>query len=86
MKIHTKHLALCEKGGKFNKRLNTICKLQEDLIEPQAKWKNIFVSLIDEFFQICYILRNTPAADYKGRFQQGWNLFLSVKSEVRSLF
>lgn len=42
MKIHTKHLALCEKGGKFNKTLNAICKLQEDLIEPQAKMEECF--------------------------------------------
>lgn len=49
MKIHTKHLALCEKGGKFNKTLNTICKLQEDLIEPQEK-SNVFVSLITCFY------------------------------------
>lgn len=52
MKIHTKHLALCEKGGKFNKTLNTICKLQEDLIEPQEK-SNVFVSLI-----MCFYIKN----------------------------
>lgn len=65
MKIHTKHLALCEKGGKFNKTLNTICKLQEDLIEPQEK-SNVFVSLIMCFYiKKCSIFRIALAADYE---------------------
>lgn len=69
MKIHTKHLALCEKGGKFNKTLNAICKLQEDLIEPQEK-SNVFVSLIMCFYikKMCSIFRIALAADYM-RFQ-----------------
>lgn len=37
MKIHTKHLALCEKGGKFNKTRNTIYKLQEEPIETEGE-------------------------------------------------
>lgn len=42
MKIHTKHLALCEKGGKFNKTHNTIYKLQEELIEPTGTMGGFF--------------------------------------------
>lgn len=62
MKIYTKHLALCEKGGKFNKRLNTIYKLQEDLIEPQAKMEECFSSLIDEFLKSAVYKKNITSS------------------------
>lgn len=62
MKIYTKHLALCEKGGKFNKRLNTIYKLQEDLIEPQAKMEECFFPLIDEFSKSAVYKKNVTSS------------------------
>lgn len=47
MKIHTKHLAVCEKGGKFNKTHNAIYNLQEEPIEPTGvelwSWQRCFV-------------------------------------------
>lgn len=49
MKIHTKHLALCEKGGKFNKTRNTIYKLQEEPIEPTGKMEKCFYVYICSF-------------------------------------
>lgn len=51
MKIHTKHLAVCEKGGKFNKTHNAIYNLQEEPIEPTGvelwSWQRCF------FFFLC---------------------------------
>lgn len=45
MKIHTKHLGVCEKGGKFNKTRNTIYNLQEEPIEPTGKNGGMFLCL-----------------------------------------
>lgn len=49
MKIHTKHLALCEKGRKFNKTHNTIYKLQEEPIEPTGKMEKFFMFVFVNF-------------------------------------
>lgn len=78
MKIHTKHLVLCEKGGKFNKTLNTICKLQEDLIEPQ-KWKEVFVSLIDVFPKLLFLRLVTATDSYGLDFSVAGNSFCQLK-------
>lgn len=61
MKIHTKHLALCEKGGKFNKTHNMICKLQEELIEPAGKMEGLFKFI---FVNFCYIFGTVVAGAY----------------------
>lgn len=58
MKIHTKHLALCEKGGKFNKTRNTIYRLQEEPIEPTGKKQKCFCVDMCSF---CYILATTTS-------------------------
>ena len=64
MKIHTKHLALCEKGGKFNKTRNTIYKLQEELIEPTGKMGACFWFCIGYFH---YIYGSAVAAAFVER-------------------
>lgn len=56
MKIHTKHLALCEKGGKFNKTHNTIYKLQEELIEPTGTMGRRVLLFIFYFHLISFFL------------------------------
>lgn len=60
MKIHTKHLALCEKGGKFNKTHNAIYKLQEELIEPTGTMVVFFYfHLFFSSFSFWLILEST---------------------------
>lgn len=67
MKIHTKHLALCEKGGKFNKTRNTIYKLQEELIEPTGKMEKCFCF----FFGSHLLILGTTIAAYMGGGYRG---------------
>lgn len=70
MKIHTKHLALCEKGGKFNKTHNTIYKLQEELIEPTGTIGGvsfIFIWFFFSFLILANIRKRCPSCGGWGR-------------------
>lgn len=85
MKIHTKHLALCEKGGKFNKTHNTIYKLQEELIEPTGRREVVFFfSFV--FANFCLILEDAVAASYAGGGLKEQESVFMAKMKSSSVF
>lgn len=82
MKIHTKHLALCEKGGKFNKTHNTIYKLQEELIEPTGKMER-FLCL---YLLILLHFRNHSSSCLCGGSLQRLESIFSAKMKSSAVF
>lgn len=92
MKIHTKHLALCEKGGKFNKTHNAIYKLQEELIEPTGTTGVFFYFHLTFFFfpfSFWLILESavTVAENEEGRpKRRSRNLLSQAKMKFSSVF
>lgn len=85
MKIHTKHLALCEKGGKFNKTHNTIYKLQEELIEPTGRREVcFFFSFV--FANFGLILEGAVAAAYAGGGLEEQESVFMAKTKSSSVF
>lgn len=86
MKIHTKHLALCEKGGKFNKTHNTIYKLQEELIEPTGRREVFFFFFLFVFANFCLVLEGAVAASYAGGGLEEQESVFTAKMKSSSVF